>query len=121
MRPCSFGLGSYSSANGEATGQTDQGDEVRFRSHQCQAGPKSERTVSISFTVKQFCEVSFLDSEFVSFQGDQTSKEDTLMRAFLLSSTPTADETREETKNSGNQTDVLRSGPCITSQLKYQT
>lgn len=28
IRPCSFGLGSYSSANGEATGQTDQGDEV---------------------------------------------------------------------------------------------
>lgn len=103
MRPCSFGLGSHSSANGEATGQADQGDEVPFRSHQHQAGPKTERTVSISFTVKQFWEVSFPDSEFVSLQGDQTSKEDTLTRAFLLSSTPAADDRREETKLGASQ------------------
>lgn len=89
---------------------------MRFRSHQCQNGPGAERTVSISFTLNQVCEVSLLDSEFVSFQGDQTSEEDALMKAFLPSSTPAADEaTGEEVENTGNPPDILTSVSSIRS------
>lgn len=72
--------------------------------------------MSISFTLNQVCEVSLLDSEFVSFQGDQTSEEDALMKAFLPSSTPAADEaTGEKVENTGNPPDILTSVSSIHS------
>lgn len=94
-RPRPSGFGSYSSANGEAAGQTEQAAEARFRPHQCQTGPGTATPVSNSFTPKQFCEVSLHDSQFASFQGDQKSKEDASKTAFLPSSTPAADDGRQ--------------------------